>query len=81
MQEKCPHCGGTGLRAAPHPLPDLTQREMEIAYGIAAGKLNKQIAADLRLSESTIKTHVHTIMKKLGAINRTQVAIRMGASV
>ena len=45
----------------------LTQREREVFDGIADGKLNKQIASELGVSERTIKTHRGQVMAKLGA--------------
>ncbi len=45
----------------------LTQREREVFDGIAAGKLNKQIASELGISERTIKRHRGQVMAKLGA--------------
>ena len=45
----------------------LTQREHEVFDGIAAGKLNKQIASELGISERTIKRHRGEVMAKLGA--------------
>jgi FixJ family two-component response regulator len=44
----------------------LTAREREVLAGIAAGKLNKQIAADLGTAEKTIKFHRGNLMRKLG---------------
>jgi DNA-binding NarL/FixJ family response regulator len=54
----------------------LTDREQQVLYSISAGKQNKIIAADLSLSEHTVKLHVHNIMAKLGVNNRTEAAIR-----
>ena len=59
----------------------LTPREMEILKYIAQGYLNKQIAAELDISEQTIKNHVTSILRKLNANARTEavvVAIRQG---
>ena len=54
---------------------DLTERERDVAVAIGRGLANAQIAADLYMSESTVKTHVGRILTKLGAQNRVQVAI------
>lgn len=54
---------------------DLTERERDVAIAIGRGLANAQIAADLYMSESTVKTHVGRILTKLGAQNRVQVAI------
>ncbi len=59
----------------------LTPREMEILNHIAQGYLNKQIAAELDISEQTIKNHVTSILRKLNANARTEavvVAIKQG---
>lgn len=59
----------------------LTPRETEILNYIARGFLNKQIAAELDISEQTIKNHVTSILRKLNANARTEavvVAIKQG---
>ncbi len=59
----------------------LTPREIEILRYIAQGFLNKQIAAELGISEQTIKNHVTSILRKLNANARTEavvVAIKQG---
>ena len=59
----------------------LTPREIEILEYIAKGYLNKQIAAELGISEQTIKNHVTSILRKLNANARTEavvVAIKQG---
>ena len=59
----------------------LTPRETEILRYIAQGYLNKQIAAELGISEQTIKNHVTSILRKLNANARTEavvVAIKQG---
>ena len=62
-------------------LSPLTPRETEILDYIAKGYLNKQIAAELGISEQTIKNHVTSILRKLNANARTEavvVAIKQG---
>ncbi|MBA7605927.1 Transcriptional regulatory protein DegU [subsurface metagenome] len=62
-------------------LSPLTPRETEILNYIAKGYLNKQIAAELGISEQTIKNHVTSILRKLNANARTEavvVAIKQG---
>lgn len=54
---------------------NLTERETEVLRGLAEGKSNKEIARDLNLQEVTIKLHVKTLCRKLGAKNRTQAAM------
>lgn len=66
--------GGSGAQARTR-LDELTPREREVAVLISQGLSNAEIAATMFLSESTIKVHTGRIMAKLGAANRTQVAI------
>ncbi|MFN4129040.1 MAG: response regulator transcription factor [Paracoccaceae bacterium] len=59
-----------------HPLlEDLTRREREVLAGICDGKANKEIARDLEVQEVTVKLHVKTLARKLGARNRTHAAM------
>jgi len=53
----------------------LTEREREVAEYTARGKSNKYIAAQLRISASTVKKHVSQAMRKLSASNRTELAL------
>lgn len=55
----------------------LSPQQYRIATMLAAGRLNKQIAWDLGITEATVKVHMSTILRKLGARNRTQVALLM----
>jgi len=55
----------------------LTPREVQVLQCVAMGKPNKQIAAELMISEDTIKGHLRSIMEKMGASNRTH-AVTMG---
>jgi DNA-binding NarL/FixJ family response regulator len=54
----------------------LTRREREILCQVASGRANKEIAASLGVSETTIKTHVCSIFNKLGVQSRTQAALK-----
>lgn len=56
-------------------LAQLTPQQLRVLAMIAKGDLNKQIAYQLNVKESTIKTHISEIFKKLGIINRTQAAL------
>lgn len=61
--------------------PALTERELEVLRRIVAGRSNKEIAADLSVSEGTVKFHVNNVLGKLGVADRTQAvteAIRRG---
>jgi two-component system nitrate/nitrite response regulator NarL len=53
----------------------LSQRELDIIRRLAAGHSNKAIAKDLTITEATVKVHLKAVLRKLGASNRTQVAI------
>jgi len=52
----------------------LTRREHQLAHLLTAGLSNKEIAAQLNLSEQTIKNHIHRILRKLGAHDRLGAA-------
>jgi DNA-binding NarL/FixJ family response regulator len=54
---------------------ELTARELEIVRLLGAGKSNKEIAAELQISERTARTHVSNILGKLGLTSRTQAAL------
>jgi two-component system NarL family response regulator len=54
--------------------PNLTGRELSVLELIVAGKSNKEIAQDLGILESTVKTHVNSLLSKLGVSDRTQAA-------
>jgi DNA-binding NarL/FixJ family response regulator len=56
-------------------LASLTKREVDVLKGICEGKSNKEIARDLDLQEVTVKLHVKTLSRKLGAKNRTHAAM------
>lgn len=53
----------------------LTDREQEIVALVALGMSNKEIAERLNLSAHTVRSHVSSVLKKLGLTNRTQVAV------
>jgi DNA-binding NarL/FixJ family response regulator len=56
-------------------IPDrLTGRELEVLRLVTAGRRNKEIAAELEISENTVKYHLRNILEKLHAQNRTEVA-------
>ncbi len=50
----------------------LTERELEVLRLVAAGRSNRQVAAELYLALGTVKAHVHAIAGKLGAANRVE---------
>jgi NarL family two-component system response regulator LiaR len=56
----------------PVPALDLTERELEVLTLIIEGMSNSQIALKLRVTSSTIKSHVSNILSKLGVSSRTE---------
>lgn len=70
--------GGGEARADGRVLDGLTPRQNEVLVLLCQGKPNKVIAQALGMEESTVKVHVRHIMRKLGARNRTEVALRAG---
>ncbi len=78
------HDGGTGI--APQtvgllveeviaPTATLTDRELAVVRLLARGRSNREIAADLFVSEATVKTHLIRIYRKLGSSNRAGAVI------
>ena len=53
----------------------LTPSELKVLVGVLAGRLNKQIAFDLGISEATVKGHMTAIMRKMNVQNRTQAVL------
>ncbi|WP_322823152.1 response regulator transcription factor [Chloroflexus sp.] len=61
----------------PSPLAEpLTEREMDVLHGIAAGHSNREIADQLCISEGTVKNYVSSLLAKLAVRDRTQAIIR-----
>ena len=54
---------------------ELTDQQLRVLKHLQAGRLNKQIAFDLAISEATVKAHVTAIFRKLQVLNRTQAVI------
>jgi DNA-binding NarL/FixJ family response regulator len=63
---------GSGDGAQPPATPDLTAREMDVMRLLMRGLQNKEIAVELVVTERTVKFHVSSILRKLGAGNRTE---------
>ena len=57
------------------PAEPLTERELDVARLVAAGKTNVQIGADLFIAPGTVKTHIANIQRKLGVSNRVGIAV------
>ena len=55
---------------------ELTGRKLEVAGTLAAGKPNQAIADELVVTVDTVKKHVSHVLRKLGAVNRTEVVAR-----
>jgi putative nucleotidyltransferase with HDIG domain len=68
-----PHASERRRRAA-EPCP-LSMREMDALRGLAEGKVYKQIAQELTLSVSTVRTHLHNVYRKIGAVDRAQAVL------
>jgi putative nucleotidyltransferase with HDIG domain len=79
--------GEEGLRRAMHELPlhgvrprspapcPLSGRELDVVRLLADGKVYKEIARELELSASTVRTHLHNVYGKLGAVDRAQAVL------
>ncbi|WP_246649892.1 LuxR C-terminal-related transcriptional regulator [Nonomuraea coxensis] len=67
---------GSAPSAPPaQPVEALTEREEEILATVARGRTNSEIAAELHISLSTVKSHVASLMTKLGVRNRVEIAM------
>jgi DNA-binding NarL/FixJ family response regulator len=58
-------------------IADLSGAQLRVLMALAGGRLNKQIAGDLGVTEATIKAHLTAIFRKLGVNNRTQAILAM----
>jgi DNA-binding NarL/FixJ family response regulator len=75
-----PPCGARGGRAeaeARHRISDLSGAQFRVLMALADGRLNKQIAGELGVTEATVKAHMTAIFRKLGVSNRTQAILAM----
>lgn len=74
----------TGMARPPAAAPtslELSPRQLDVLRLLIEGRSNKQIMRELELSESTVKTHLQAIFRRLGTSNRTQAVVtaaRMG---
>jgi DNA-binding NarL/FixJ family response regulator len=67
--------GSSTRGQAAQPIDPLTEREEEVLVTVARGRTNAEIADDLHISLSTVKTHLASLMTKLGARNRVELAM------
>jgi DNA-binding NarL/FixJ family response regulator len=66
----------TGPATPPaRPIEALTDREEQVLAAVANGRTNNEIARELYITLSTVKTHIASLMAKLGARNRVEIAI------
>jgi DNA-binding NarL/FixJ family response regulator len=65
-----------GRSGADRSISDFTPREQQVLAELELGLPNKLIAARLKLSENTVKMHIHNIMRKCAARNRTEAVLR-----
>ena len=67
---------GSGPAPPPRqPTGPLTDREEEVLTAVARGRTNSEIAADLHIALSTVKTHIASLLLKIGVRNRVEVAM------
>jgi DNA-binding NarL/FixJ family response regulator len=57
------------------PIDPLTDREEQVLLTVARGRTNSEIAEELRITLSTVKTHIASLMAKIGARNRVEIAM------
>jgi DNA-binding NarL/FixJ family response regulator len=75
--ETVPEADAVALDVAQR-LAQLTPQQFRVFGMLCSGRLNKQIAYDLAITEATVKAHMTAILRKLGATNRTQAVLLAG---
>jgi DNA-binding NarL/FixJ family response regulator len=68
---------GAGENDLAKQLANLTPQQVRVLRMLSEGKLNKQIAFELNIGETTVKAHVSAILRKLKVFSRTQAVIKM----
>jgi DNA-binding NarL/FixJ family response regulator len=79
LAEASPPASRTQKTPLPERLARLTPQQLRVLMMIRQGKLNKQIAYELQVGDSTVKAHVSEILRKLEVISRTQIVIDTAA--
>jgi DNA-binding NarL/FixJ family response regulator len=69
--------GGSVAADARKRIAELSNAQLRVLTALADGRLNKQIAGDLGVTEATVKAHLTAIFRKLGVNNRTQAILAM----
>jgi DNA-binding NarL/FixJ family response regulator len=62
-------------RAGRKALPPVSERERQVLVGVAQGMSNSELAADLFIGEATVKSHVSSLLTKLGCRDRVQLVV------
>jgi DNA-binding NarL/FixJ family response regulator len=75
LLSKFSELGASSREPAAQPMAPLTEREEEVLVTVALGHTNAEIADELSISLSTVKTHLASLMSKLGARNRVELAM------
>ncbi|MEM9879899.1 MAG: LuxR C-terminal-related transcriptional regulator, partial [Pseudomonadota bacterium] len=70
-----------GEDEAVRQIATLTPAQLRVLIGLTEGRLNKQIAYEMDISEATVKAHVTAVFRKLDVINRTQAVIKANALI
>lgn len=73
LADKAPPSSSVDLSA-------LSDRELQVAKAVAAGKSNKEVAEQLFISERTVKAHLGAVFEKLGVRDRVQLVLRMSSA-